>query len=144
MSKALNDIFFTSNECKDNACKLDRKGIKTIYKPDLGIKDVKLKKEVFGSVLNPQLCDCIIIKKDDNLTILEIKCGTVTNHLLKEIIVQITNVYKLLEKKGITVNRCMFICKKFSDALVKKRLIKERIKGIPLTHKVYTKNAIEI
>lgn len=143
MINILETTFHSSNECKENTCKIVKKDIIKIYKPDLGLKDLSLKKLLFGSS-EPQLCDCIIINRKERVSILEIKCGTVTNHLLKEIIEQIENVYKILEKKGITVNKCIFVCKKFSDAMVKKRLLSKKIKSIPLTHRIYNNTAIEI
>lgn len=143
MIKTLNLIFQTSPECRDNACKIVKKEIKQIFKPDLGIKDATLKSSLFGSS-EPSLCDCVIVHFDDKITLLEIKCGTVTNHILKEIVIQISNVYKVLENQGININKCMFICKKFSDSMVKKRLISERIKNVPLSHKIFSTVAIEI
>lgn len=143
MINALNIIFHPSSECKDNSCKISKNNIKQLYKPDLGIKDSTLQNSIFGSSV-PSLCDCLIVHIDDKITLLEIKCGTVTNHILKEIIIQISNVYKILENQGISVNKCVFICKKFSDTMVKKRLLNERIKNIPLTHKIYSTNAIDI
>ncbi|PLY10849.1 MAG: hypothetical protein C0626_04245 [Arcobacter sp.] len=143
MINTLNLIFNTSSECKDNTCKLSKKDIKQIYKPDLGIKDLKMKKSIFGSI-EPTLCDCLIIHKNDKITLLEIKCGTVTNHILKEIIEQISNVYRILENQGINIHKCIFICKKFSDSMVKKRLLNKRIKHITLSHKIYNTTAIEI
>lgn len=140
----LDTIFHTFTECKENTCKINKKDVKRIYKPDLGIKDSKLKKEIFGHTTQPALCDCIILKEDNTTVILEIKCGTVTNHILKEIITQIENVYKILEYKKITINKCMFICKKLDSAMVKKKLLTTKIKKLPLAHKVFTKDAIAI
>ncbi len=142
-NEILDSLFETSNECKDNACKIDKRDVLNIYKPDLGLKDFQVKKSLFAS-LEPKLCDCIIVNSNKKILLMEIKCGTVTNRLLKEIIEQLTNVYKILESKKINIHKCVFICKKFSDTMVKKRLLKEKIKAIPLTHKIFQKTAIKI
>ena len=144
MSDLLDSIFQVVNECKENECKINKKDIQKIYKPDLGILDKKLKKELFGNVKQVSLCDCVIIKKNNHILLLEIKCGTVTNSILKETITQISNVYKILENKNIKVNQCTLICKKFSDVMLKKSILTKRINGIPLTNKTFKNTALEI
>lgn len=144
MTNILDSLFNKASECKDNGCKISKKEITSIYKPDLGLKDKILKGELFGSVQQPKFCDCLILKNDNTITLLEIKCGTVTNHILKEIIEQIENVYRVLDKKEILVNRCIFICKKFDSPMIKKKLLNLKIKKLPLMHEIYINTAIEI
>lgn len=144
MIKTLSSIFNSSSECNEHTCKIDKHNIAYIYKPDLGIIDSKLQQSLFGFQQQPPLCDCLLVHSDATITILEIKCGKVTKKILDEIIEQIQNVYRILETKSIKVSRCMFICKKFDNPMIKKKLLSEKIKHLPLTHKIHQNTAIKI
>lgn len=135
-------IFEESDICKDNACSVSKKDIEYIFKPDLGIKDKSLQKEIFGHVVQPQLCDCII--KKDKLTVLEIKCGKVTKRLLNEIKNQIGNVVKILQHDSIGFDQVAFIYKSLDSVKLKQEIAKIQIGNKTLKGFKYDNKAVEI
>ena len=68
----MKEFLETVEECKEHNCKINKKNIKTIYKPDKGIK-----KDI--SNITNKLCDCIIECNDGRIVIVEILCGTLTH-----------------------------------------------------------------
>jgi len=142
MSKQiLNTLFEEVKECKENKCIVDKQNIEYIYKPDNGLKNSKIQKELFGTVI-PKLCDCIVKKED--LILLEIKCGKVTNRILKEIIEQLTNVAKILNTANISFNKVVFIYDSFDNAKLRQTIINTQIYGKRLLNIQFKNKAVEI
>ncbi len=115
MKSKLDTLFYEVEECKENKCKIDKKDITFIFKPDNGLKNAVLQKELFGDA--PKLCDCII--KKEKLILLEIKCGKVTFRILKEIKEQLGNVTKILNNQDISFDRIVFIYDSLDNAKLK-------------------------
>ena len=94
MNKKLDSVFHSVEECKESGhpCKMSKKNIDYIYKPDKGIKDTSIPKTLFSGKIQPKLADCVIIYNKDKLAIVEIKCGTVTKRLVNETFEKIENV----------------------------------------------------
>ena len=95
MNKKLDSVFHSVEECKESGhpCKMSKKNIDYIYKPDKGIKDTSIPKTLFSGKIQPKLADCVIIYNKDKLAIVEIKCGTVTKRLVNETFEKIENVF---------------------------------------------------
>lgn len=143
MSKEiLSSIFNASDKCKENECIINKKDIEYIYKPDLGIKDPNIKKSIFGHIVQPSLCDCIIKKK--NLILLEIKCGKITKSILKEIREQLENVAKILKHISINFDKVLFIYKSLDSIQLKKEIAKIQIGNKTLKGLKYDNKALEI
>ncbi len=144
----LDSIFSTASECKESGhkCAINKSSVSKIYKPDLGIKDDNLKKEVFGNIAQPSLCDCAVVYSSDKLALLEIKCGKVTKKLLEEILKQLKNTYEIIKRKHIKVTKFMFICEKFDSSQTKKLLTstKYKVDGKELIARIYKNQAINI
>jgi len=96
-------IFNVKNKCSDNDCKVNKKNIKTIFKPDDGFLNKVLEAELFPSS-SYKICDCIIVCNDDNIVIVEILCGTLTYKEYKEKCQQLENCYKVVSSEGLDVN----------------------------------------
>ena len=79
-----------AKECKEHKCKIDKKNIKTIYKPDKGIK-----KNIPN--ITDKLCDCIIECEDRKIVIVEILCGTLTNKEYKDKLKQLENCINIVK-----------------------------------------------
>ncbi|MDC0933349.1 hypothetical protein OAR97_05820 [Arcobacteraceae bacterium] len=142
MSKQiLNTLFEEVKECKENKCVLDKKDIEYIYKPDYGLKDLAIHKQLFGTI-TPKLCDCII--KKENLILLEIKCGKVTNRILKEIIEQLTNVAKILNTVNLSFDKVIFIYDSLDNAKLRQTIINKNIYGKRLLNIQFKNKAVEI
>jgi len=142
MNKQILDTLFEEvKECKENKCVLNKQDIKYIYKPDNGLKDIKVQKELFG-IVKPKLCDCIIKKED--LILLEIKCGKVTNRILKEIVEQLTNVAKILNTVNISFNKVVFVYDSFDNTKLRQTIINTKIYGKRLLNVQFKNKALEI
>ena len=121
MSKnKLEKLFVIVDNCKENKCKVNNQDIDCIFKPDNGLKDIGLQEKLFGTTI-PKLCDCIILKKDI-IVLLEIKCGLVTSRILKEIIVQLENVTKILKNQSINFSKVLFIYDRFDNNKLKQQI----------------------
>ena len=77
-------------ECKEYKCKINKQNIKTIYKPDKGIK-----KNIPN--ITDKLCDCIIECEDGKIVIVEILCGTLTYKEYKDKLEQLKNCIKIVK-----------------------------------------------
>ena len=92
-------IFNTKDKCSDGECKVNKKNIKKIFKPDDGFLDNELKEILFPS--SYKICDCIIVCNNDSLIIVEILCGKLTHSEYKEKCEQLENCYKVVKHKGL-------------------------------------------
>lgn len=92
-------VFNIKDNCKDNECKVNKKNIKTIFKPDDGFIDKALERELFAN--SYKICDCIIICKDEKIIIHEILCGKLTYSEFKEKSQQLHNCLKVVEELGL-------------------------------------------
>ena len=92
-------IFKTNINCKEHDCKVNKKNIKIIYKPDDGFLDKNIERKIFptGSY---KVCDCIVICNDDSIHIVEILCGTLTYREFKEKTEQLKNCLKIVDHIG--------------------------------------------
>ncbi len=93
-------IFNTKDKCSDGECKVNKKNIKTIFKPDDGFLDKALESSLFPS--SYKICDCIIICNNENIVIVEILCGTLTYKEFKDKSIQIENCYKVIKDLGLS------------------------------------------
>jgi len=125
-----NGVFNTKDRCVESECRVNRKNIKTIYKPDEGIKDNSIKQTLFNRQIEPKMCDCIIECQDGKIVILEILCGTLTNSELNDKTKQLENCYKIAKEKSIKVDKIYLAYKKLdkkSALLLKKKLVTQRV-----------------
>jgi len=91
-------IFHEKDQCKDRGgCKVNKKNIKKVFKPDSGFKDKAIEASLFP-LGTPKLCDCIIICNDDNIIIVEILCGKLTYKKFKEKSLQLENCHKVVQE----------------------------------------------
>jgi len=95
-------IFNKKEKCSDNDCKVNKKNIKTIFKPDDGFLDKGLEKSLFPSN-SYKICDCIIICNDNSIVIVEILCGTLTYREYKEKYQQLENCYKVVSSQSLDI-----------------------------------------
>jgi len=93
-------IFYKKDKCGDGECKVNKKNIKTIFKPDDGFLDKNLESKLFPS--SYKICDCIIICNNGNIVIVEILCGTLTYKEFKDKSIQLENCYKVIEVMGLS------------------------------------------
>jgi len=92
-------IFHQKDQCKDGDCKVNKKSIKKVFKPDDGFKDKKIKNALFSGEY--KICDCIIVCNDNNIVIVEILCGKLTYREYKEKCEQLENCHKVVEYSGL-------------------------------------------
>ena len=92
-------IFKTVEICKESSCRVNKKNIKKVFKPDNGFKDSQIEKKLFPN--DYKICDCIIICKDNSIVIVEILCGTLTYKEFKEKIEQLKNCYTVVKTMGL-------------------------------------------
>ena len=120
-------VFNKKENCKDNDCKVNRKNIKTIFKPDDGFIDKALENQLFQP--DYKICDCIIICKDGKIIIHEILCGKLTKSELDDKSEQLNNCLKVVKEKGLlnSVKQVSLQYKKLVDSNLKKKLINTRI-----------------
>lgn len=146
MNNILDTIFHSADECKENGhtCKMDKKDINYIYKPDKGIKDLSIINKIFNGKHQPKLSDCIIIYNENKLAIIEIKCGRVTKRLIDETIEKITNVYKVLNSKELKTTKLILLYKSLENAKLRQVLQSKEIFGKRIIEKKYSNQAIRI
>lgn len=99
------DIFSIEERCSDLDCNINRKNVKKIFKPDNGLKDKNLLKELFENEFHtgnqPNMCDCIIECDDSNLFIIEILCGTLDHTEFKRKNKQLKNCCLVAKHKNL-------------------------------------------
>ena len=145
MISKLDKLFETASECKEKThpCKMSKNRVNKIYKPDVGIKNKPLEYKLF-TTHPPSLNDCAVVYDDDKLALVEIKCGKVTNSLLKDVVVKLENVSKLVNHESINISKYILLYKRFEDAQIKKKLLTLKICGQPLISKKFENQAIAI
>jgi len=145
MKNKLDLIFQSATECREKGyeCKTSKKNVSIIYKPDAGIKDKQILKKLFRGI-NPKLCDCALLYNKEMLAFIEIKCGRVTNSLLKDTIEKLENSYKVVNVHDIEPSKYILLYKQFENTLMKKKIATLKIYGIPLIAKKYENKAIDI
>ena len=94
--RSLDTTFSTETKCKEHNCSVNNRNILKVYKPDNGFLDKALERKIFGS--DYKICDCIILCKSNDIFIVEILCGKLTNRELKEKKEQLTNCCKVLQE----------------------------------------------
>jgi|GEM_PF-2529186 len=95
MPKGLDTLFETSKECREHSCRVNKKNIKQIYKPDNGFLDKQVAHKLFGDEY--KICDCIIECEDGGLSIVEILCGKLTVREIKEKKQQLENCCRVIK-----------------------------------------------
>ncbi|MBN2825105.1 MAG: hypothetical protein JXQ76_07280 [Campylobacterales bacterium] len=131
MPKRLDELFYTSTQCKEHNCKVERQNIKQIYKPDKGFLDKQVAQKLFGS--ENKICDCIIECENEQIIIVEILCGKLTQSEIKDKKIQLENcckVVKHIEKYECIKKIILFYDKLESSKkqpMIKKALINQRI-----------------
>jgi len=130
-------IFNAKDKCSDGACKVNRKNIKKIFKPDDGFIDELERKRLFPSS-SYKICDCIIVCDNDNIIIVEILCGTLTYREFKEKSEQLENCHKVVSDKGLArdVKKIILHYKRLENSKrnpqFRKKLLNPKICGIRL------------
>lgn len=145
MESKLNSLFESSKECKEktHSCKIAKNAILQIYKPDNGIKNRELEDKLFTSH-PPKLCDCAIVYDKTKLALVEIKCGKVTNSLVKDVVVKLENTSKIIIYEKLDISKYILLYQRFDNAQIKKILATKKIFGQPLISKKYENKAIVI
>jgi len=97
MPKRLSELFHTSKECSEHSCRINRKNVKQIYRPDAkqGFKNKTFVQKILGQ--EPKICDCIIECSDEKLIVIEILCGKLTARELLDKEKQLKNCCKVIE-----------------------------------------------
>jgi len=144
ISNKLDLIFYDCDNCKEHCCKVDKKSINKVYKPDSGIKDQNIIKKIFGGGEQPKLSDCVIIYNKSKLAIVEIKCGEVTKKLIDDTVEKITNVCKILEEKKLKPAKLVLIYKSFENTKLGQILQGKTICGQKIIGKKYKNQAINL
>jgi len=96
-------IFNVKDKCSDGVCKVNKKNIKKIFKPDDGFLNKVEENRLFPSG-SYKICDCIIVCDNDNIVIVEILCGTLTYGEFKEKSEQLKNCHKVVKDRGLVAN----------------------------------------
>ncbi len=130
-------IFNIATNCSERRCRVNKKNIKVIYKPDGGFLNKALEKKLFptGSY---KICDCITICKNDNIAIIEILCGTLTFGEYKEKCEQLENCCKVIADCGLKnkVKKIILLYKNrepnSKNSQFRKKLLNPKICSIPL------------
>jgi len=145
MINKLDSLFEVVSECKEKThpCKMSKYSINKIYKPDSGIKKRDLEDKLF-TTHPPSLNDCAIVYNEKNLVLVEIKCGRVTNSILKSVFTKLENATKLLHHEEISITKYILLYKQFDNAQMKKKLATKQIYGQPLISKKFENTAIVI
>ena len=145
MIEKLDFLFRSTEVCKEKThpCKMSKKSIVKIYKPDSGIQNKKLQERLFP-MHPPKLSDCVMLYSGDKLAIIEIKCGKVTKSLLNDVFEKVTNTFKILKDQEIVVTKCMLLYQRFEDNQMRKLLASKRIYGQPILGKKYENEAMDI
>jgi hypothetical protein len=131
MPKRLDELFRTSKECNEHSCRVNRKNIKQIYKPDSGFIDKQAEQELFKS--GYKMCDCIIQCQNDDVAIVEILCGKLTVREIKDKKIQLENCCKVIKhiEKFNDIKKVILFYDKLESTkkqpMMKKALINQRI-----------------
>ncbi|MEA2029893.1 MAG: hypothetical protein U9N49_13105 [Campylobacterota bacterium] len=131
MPKSLSELFHTSKECKEHSCKVNRKNIKQIYKPDNGFLDKQIAQQLLGSEY--KICDCIIECQDESVAIVEILCGKLTPREMREKKQQLESCCKVLKytQQHDKISKIVLFYDKLESSnrqpMMKKALINQRI-----------------
>ena len=129
-------IFNIKDKCSDGGCKVNKKNIKTIFKPDDGFLDEELQNTLFPP--SYKICDCIIVCNNDNIIIVEILCGKLTYSEFKEKSKQLENCHKVVAHKGLEdkVKKIILHYKRLENSKCnpqfREKLINPKICGINL------------
>jgi hypothetical protein len=95
MCEALETIFEKVEKCRESSCVIS--GRATIFKPDRGMNDPEMEREIFHRS-DAQKCDCILCCENGTVHVVEILCGTLKYRDLKHKIGQLENCLKILKK----------------------------------------------
>ncbi|MEA1954850.1 MAG: hypothetical protein U9O24_10715 [Campylobacterota bacterium] len=137
--ESLDTIFDIAEQCKEHSCKVNKKNIKKVYKPDSGFLDKTIEDELFSG--DYKICDCIVECEDDSLFIVEILCGKLTNRELKEKKEQLANCCRVVKhlKAHDKIKKLVLLYDKLESPKrqpsLKKALINQRICNRPLEFK---------
>jgi len=104
----LSKNFGEKDECKSGDCRLNRKGVKAIFSPEVylsrGILNV-LKNEQFKiDNENPNLCDCIVLCCNGEIYVVEILCGELTEKEVSSKRKQVEACITAVKYVGLEVN----------------------------------------
>jgi hypothetical protein len=132
----LTKIFNKSKECKEHNCKIDKRDIKAIFKPDNGFLDKDLEKSLFPP--SYKICDCILVCQNSDIMIVEILCGTLTFSEFKDKSKQLENCCRVLKNQNLNqkIKKIILLHKsmesKNKNPQFRKKLINPKICSIPL------------
>jgi hypothetical protein len=145
MQSKLNLLFDEARECKEKThpCIMAKKSVVQIYKPDKGIKNSALEYTLFTNH-PPKLCDCAIIYSKIKLALIEIKCGKITNSLIKDVLEKLDNTSKIIIHEKLDISKYILLYQRFDNAQIKKKLATTKIYGQPLISKKFENKAIAI
>jgi len=130
-------VFNVSSSCAEHNCKINKKNIKTIYKPDYGFINKSIETILFPTG-KYKICDCIIVCDNNDLIIVEILCGKLTSTELKEKKEQLENCCKVTQHLSVfnKVKKIVLLYKKLESPrkqpMLKKALISSRVCSMPL------------
>lgn len=130
-------IFNLKDKCCDGDCKVNKKNIKKIFKPDDGFLDKAVEKKLFPSA-SYKICDCIIVCDNDNIVIVEILCGKLTYSEFKKKSEQLENCHKVVSDMGLIkkVKKIILHYKRLENSkhspLFRKKLLNPKIHDINL------------
>lgn len=146
MNKKLVTLFYSVEECKESGhpCKISKKNIDYIFKPDMGIKDKSIITTLFYGTLQPKLSDCVIIYNKNKLAIVEIKCGKVTKRLIDETFEKIENVFKILKHIDLNPTKILLVYSKYDDSKLRQYVQGKIFSGLRIIDKKYENSALEI
>ncbi len=131
-------VFNVESNCSEHSCKINKKNIKVIYKPDNGFIKKSIEIALFPTG-KYKICDCIIVCNNDDLIIVEILCGKLTSTELKEKKEQLENCCKVTKYLSVfeKVKKIVLLYDKLESPrkqpMLKKALISARVCTMPLT-----------
>ena len=112
--KKLSSALGEKKECRDGDCRLDRRNVKKIYSPEVGINKELLEKlkerQLVAKGQNPNICDCIVVCSDGRVFIVEILCGKLTPKELTSKKKQVKGCFFIVEEQlKIKVERAYIV-----------------------------------
>jgi hypothetical protein len=118
----------TKEECREHHCKINKKNIAIIYKPDIGLK------KSISTINSKKFCDCIIECNNNCIVIVEILCGKLTYSEFKDKIEQLQNCIEIVKfcKKIDKLKKVILLYDTIdtkSNPSLKKKLINCTVKG---------------
>jgi len=131
MPQSLDELFHISKECSEHSCRVNKKNVKQIYKPDSGFVNKQIEQELFKS--GYKICDCIIECQNDNIAIVEILCGKLTVREIKDKKQQLENCCKAVHytNQQDKIKKIILFYDKLESSkkqpMIKKALINQRI-----------------